>query len=140
MVDLGMARHYVTFGLRAPVTRYRVMSCEEAGCPHWRGGFRVVCDTAEQIGRERATYLRSRVHGRPYTEHPVPGTSIVEFAFRPGTQCFTRHRTALERPVTHVVRRGMPGRADRPQVIGPAEWHDRLGENQELLRELQQKG
>lgn len=139
-VDLSMARHYLTFGFRAPVTRYRVVTCEEASCENWRRGFRIPCDLGTPLGRERAVYLRSGEHRRKFKERPVEGTQRVEFVFQPGTSCFSEHRMPIERHVSHVVRRGMPGRAGRPELITPTEWHDRLGENQERLRELQQRG
>ena len=138
---LDMARHYVTFGLRAPITRYRVASCEEAECEHNRMGFRVVCDMATPLGRERAAYLRSGIHGRAYSEHQEGRGTRVFFSFAPGTQCFAEHRVPLERHVAHVIRRGMPGRPmGGTETVDPLEWHERLGENQETLRDLQQRG
>lgn len=138
---LDMAPHYITFGFRAPITQYRVLTCEEAGCENWRRGFRVLCDMSTPLGRERAAYLRSGVHGRRYTEHyPEGAPTRIEFSFPPRTSCFAKHRVPVERHVAHIIRRGMPGRSSAPETVTPTEWHERLGDNQTRLRDLQQKG
>jgi hypothetical protein len=132
---------YVTFSLRQPrATHTRPATCEEADCAWWRTGFKIVADERTALGRERALYLRSRVHGRPYTERRDEAGRTL-FAFPAGTRCFAEHRVSLERPVLHLIR---PGLAWSPRgstyTTAAAEWHDRLGENQQNLRDLQQKG
>lgn len=136
-----LAGAYVTFSLRQPkATHTRPATCEEADCAWWRTGFKVVADERTALGRERAVYLRSRVHGRPYTERrDEAGRTLFEFPA--GTQCFEQHRVGLERPVLHVVRSGT-SRTPRgsASLVAPGEWHERLGENQQNLRDLQQRG
>lgn len=115
-----------------PATHWQVVSCQQYGCLTQQRGFRTILDTATDLGRAQAGYLRTRA-GRPHREHRS-GPSQVTFVFPPGTDCFTTHRQPLGRPALYVVRDG-DWRAYGPATrLRPDQWVDTMADHLDQLR------
>lgn len=136
---------FKTYQIVAPLgSHFRKVTCQQLQCQGWKHGFRSVIDVTTELGARQADYLRSKVHGRTFTEAKA-GEGLVAFTFPPGQACFRseQHRVALDRPAVYVVRdgdhRGNPlGTA--PVRRNAADWVEDFGEHQQMIADRREKG
>ncbi|MDT0377227.1 hypothetical protein RM572_00355 [Streptomyces sp. DSM 42041] len=129
---------YKTYRIAQAPDRLVRAACEQVGCAAWRYGWETTVDEATPLGAEQAAYIR-RQSGRTFRELRT-GTGLTVFRFEPGQRCFADHKT---RPQRFVVRggdwRGNPTGQRRLHQNG-ADWVEDFGENQQAVREAQQRG
>lgn len=139
-----------TYSIKAPVgTHFRPATCEEAGCPNYLNGWKViVLDETDPIWAMRVEYFRNKLDprcDRRYREHRDEHNNLV-FVFEAGQPCFdfTSHRIRIEREPLYVVRQGdARGNPDPHSVLvhaDAADWTDDFGEHQERLATRQAQG
>jgi len=73
-------------------THWETISCKEAECPHYLGGWMTIVPTDSV----QAEYIRHK-SGRYFTEKKVEGGQS-EFTFPPGQTCFGESHTGLHPP------------------------------------------
>jgi len=98
MADLFHANPgaYQTFrAVRIP-DRMVKTACEEAGCRHWREGWKSLIDESTPLGAKQARYIREE-SGRAFTDHKTfadDGVTVLTcFDFEPHQRCFREHET-----------------------------------------------
>lgn len=129
-------RDMYTYATRAPLrTHWRKATCKEAQCDGWTGGWRTVIDVSTVLGQTQAEYIR-KVSGRRFTESREG--FLITFTFEAGQPCFRSgdHRVRLDRPLTFLRYRGVPGAVLERRVHSGADaWLDDFQSNQDgLLR------
>lgn len=128
------------------ITRRRDVSikaaCELVGCEMFSHGWQTTVDESTELGKAQAAYIRneSRRTFREMRSGPA-SAQLTVFVFEPGQRCFAEHRT---QPETYLVRdgdflRGNPTGRRRVHQR-PADWVEDLGENQQRLKELRERG
>lgn len=131
-----------TYSVLQPLaTHWRDATCEEAGCPNWRDGWRTVVDTSTDLGRRQADYIR-RSGGRRFVEAQCWGASeMIEFTFEAGQRCFAAHRVPLERDPLLLVRMG-DWRGYGPTRVHqrPGDWIDDMQTTLDRVRTRQERG
>lgn len=114
------------------------VSCEQAGCEAWRGGFRLITDPSTELGLRQAAYVRGdRTRGHREARRP---DGMIEFDFPAGTRCFREHRV---RETRYAVRdgdhRGNPT-GWRREHVRAADWVEDFGAHQQRLADRQAEG
>jgi hypothetical protein len=104
-------------------SHWREVSCREAGCAQYIGGWQTVLSASDTANIE---YIRRS--GMRYKEE-YDDRYLIRFVFEPGQECFEGraggHRTLIERDP--VLKRDS-------QVMEPLEWLDRMNDDLYQIR------
>jgi hypothetical protein len=132
---------FKTYRISAPLaTHWNTVTCADAGCPHYLGGWESHIDERTGLGRRQAHYIRSE-SGRRFTEHRNE-LGLTVFAFEAGQKCFASHKARNMRP-EHYLERGGDWRAavGRPvEHTKPDFWVESFALNQDRLKTITDRG
>ena len=105
-------------------SHWREVSCREAGCAQYIGGWQTVLSASDTVNIE---YIRRS--GMRFKEE-YDDRYLIRFIFEPGQECFTSqasgHRIPLERDP--ILRRNT-------QVMAPLEWMDSMNDDLARIKE-----
>lgn len=136
----GRVQDYRTFQITSPLsTHWRKATCAEVDCPHYLNGWRVRVE-----GLPADMLHAAKTSGRKFTE-----LTVVEgenwLVFEAGQNCFRAadHRKLLDRQEIFITRdgdwRGNPTGMVRKHTK-PEFWIEDMQENNQAVRDFQQKG
>lgn len=137
----GRPEDYQTFQVSTPRDGAILTACKDAGCRHWREGWKSKINEHTPLGRLQAHWIRygPREERRTFREQKAADGDTV-FIFEAHQRCFQEHYT---RPEIYVVRggdwRGNPTGAFR-QHANAADWVEHFAENQQKLADQAQQG
>jgi hypothetical protein len=138
----GSPGDYKTYTLSAPLTtHYRVATCAEVDCEHWREGWCSAIDTSTELGIRQADYIVND-SGRSYTQVVDKAGGRVLFTFPAGQRCFRQHHVPLERDPVLSVRGGdwRASTGERFVHAKPEHWVEDFALHQDKIARLQQRG
>lgn len=136
---LGPVQAYKTYSVHSPLqSHFREASCSEVECDAHAHGWVTMIDTATDLGRQQANYIRLH-SGRAFTVAEL-GT-MVTFTFGPGQKCFQTHRVALNREPICSVRGGdWRGVTAPSRILRPDDWVDDFANHQDRLKTRVERG
>jgi hypothetical protein len=131
-----------TYQVIAPVsTHWRDATCVEVDCQHHLRGWRTVVDESTTLGQGQAYYIRHD-RTRSHTEEKL-ASGLTQFTFKPGQNCFTKHRVRVPKPEIYIVRdgdwRGNPTGRRRVHT-NARDWVEDFGEHQLTVEERVKRG
>lgn len=140
---VGPVQAYKTYAIRQPLgTHFRRATCAEVNCRAYLNGW----VTRVPITSQMAQYIRSKAHGRAFTEFTDRHSKgEAEFSFPAGQSCFraSEHRIPVGRAPLYVVRggdhRGNPT-GERRIHHRPEDWAEDLGEHLGMIKDRREKG
>lgn len=129
---------YQTYRISSPRDTLVRAACEQVGCAAWRHGWESTIDEGTDLGKQQATYIRTK-SGRTFREQRN-AAGLTVFRFEAHQRCFADHQT---RPELFIVRDGdwreNPTGRTR-QHTRPQDWVEDFGEHQLLLTDSRKKG
>lgn len=141
----GPVQMYRSYQLKQPLaTHWTPATCREVECPEFVNGWTTVVDPRTDQGAAAAHYIehdRSRTHLKT-----VLPDGRWSYWFEPGQAFFSsdehEHYVPLERDPIAIIRDGDHRGNDTGRVerVSLDEWVDRFGENQQVLKEAQDRG
>ena len=87
------------FRISLPVSTHRIpATCEEVDCIHYLGGWMTIV----AVGSPQEDLIRKRSGRRWRVQMKDGSTTILEFIFEPGQQCFREHTRLSGRPPFYI--------------------------------------
>jgi len=135
----GPTTAFGTWAIVAPPSRWRPATCEEIDCGYWASGW----TTTVPAGGELEHTIRQA--GRPWAARTTNQDGTVSYTFAAGTACFRAgehrvHRDDIEDVYVRFDGHHTAYTGGRTVHSGPVPWRDELGENQERLQEIIERG
>lgn len=130
---------YQTYAAMRPLGSHtRRATCLEVDCAAQARGWTTQIDTATDLGRRQANYIRLK-SGRSFTA--TEAGTLVTFTFPAGQRCFAEHRVNVDRP-TIYLKRGGDWRATTsdPIVMHEDDWVDDFANHQDELADRLARG
>lgn len=130
---------YQTYqSVRPRATHTRKATCLEVDCQANKIGWKTTIDTATELGRRQANYIRLKA-GRAHTIRTVGDR--VTFYFPAGQTCFAEHLVGVDRPALFIKQGGdWRAHTSPPVRMRAADWVDDFANHQADLAEKIERG